>query len=38
MLGGFRAIRKTARVRKVGESGKRRVGVIGCRETGHEIW
>jgi hypothetical protein len=38
MLGGFRAIRKTARVRKVGESGKRRVGVIGCRETGYEIW
>jgi hypothetical protein len=38
VLGGFRAIRKTARVRKVGESGTRGVGVMGCRGTGHEIW
>ncbi len=33
--GGFRAIRKTARVRKVGESPMRRVGGIGCGENGY---
>ena len=38
MLVGFRAIRKTERVRIDGESGERRVGVMGCGETGHEIW
>jgi hypothetical protein len=38
VLGGFRAIRKTARVRKVGESGTRRVGEMGCGETGYGEW
>jgi hypothetical protein len=37
-LGRIRVIRETACIRKVREIGKRRVGVIGCGETGHGKW
>jgi len=38
ILGSFRVIRETACIHKVGESGKRRVGAIGCGETGYGGW